>query len=179
MKGILKNSAGHYFKDNIEEVLRQAALCFPMMKVLADLTGAFAKAFEERKRSRNMIDFSDMEQYALRILTEKEGDGWKPSAAAREYQEMFREVMIDEYQDSNLIQEAILTSVSGISRGRYNVFMVGDVKQSIYRFRLSRLSFSWRNSIRTVFMKGRGPTARSRGLTFTAISEAEKKCWRE
>lgn len=138
MKGILKNSAGHYFKDNIEEVLRQAALCFPMMKVLAGLTEDFAKAFEERKRSRNMIDFSDMEQYALRILTEKDGDGWKPSAAAREYQEMFREVMIDEYQDSNLIQEAILTSVSGISQGRYNVFMVGDVKQSIYRFRLSR-----------------------------------------
>ena len=61
-----------------------------------------------------------------------------PSAVAREYQEQFKEIMIDEYQDSNLIQEAILTSISTVARGRYNIFMVGDVKQSIYRFRLSR-----------------------------------------
>lgn len=137
IKGIFKTSIGHYFKDDIKEVIRQAKLCFPMMQVLAGLAADFAKAFEERKRNQNLIDFNDMEQYALRILTD-EKDGWKPSAAAREYQDMFREVMIDEYQDSNLIQEAILTSVSGISQGRYNVFMVGDVKQSIYRFRLSR-----------------------------------------
>ncbi len=137
MKGIIKTAAGHYFKDDINEVIRQAGACFPMMKVLAELTIDFARVFEEKKRNQNIIDFNDMEQYALRILTEK-GEGNKPSAAAREYQEMFREVMIDEYQDSNLIQEAILTSVSGVSQGRYNIFMVGDVKQSIYRFRLSR-----------------------------------------
>ena len=85
-----------------------------------------------------MIDFSDMEQYALRILTEKTEEGFRPSAVAREYQEQFREIMIDEYQDSNLIQETILSSISTVSSGRYNIFMVGDVKQSIYRFRLSR-----------------------------------------
>ncbi len=61
-----------------------------------------------------------------------------PSAVAEEYQERFAEVMVDEYQDSNLVQETILTSVSGMSKGRNNMFMVGDVKQSIYRFRLSR-----------------------------------------
>ena len=55
-------------------MLRQAALCFPMMKVLADLTGAFAKAFEERKRSRNMIDFSDMEQSCPAYIDRKDGD---------------------------------------------------------------------------------------------------------
>ena len=76
-----------------------------------------------------MIDFQDMEQFALQILTEEKDGSLVPSAVAREYQEQFEEVMIDEYQDSNLIQEAILTSVSTV---------VGDVKQSIYRFRLSR-----------------------------------------
>ena len=85
-----------------------------------------------------MIDFSDMEQYAMKILTEKTEGGFCPTAAAEEYQEQFLEIMIDEYQDSNLIQETILTSVSRYSRGEYNIFMVGDVKQSIYRFRLSR-----------------------------------------
>ena len=85
-----------------------------------------------------MIDFSDMEQYALRILTEKTEAGLGPSKRAEEYQKQFQEIMIDEYQDSNLIQEAILTSVSTCRSGRYNIFMVGDVKQSIYRFRLSR-----------------------------------------
>ena len=85
-----------------------------------------------------MIDFSDMEQYALRILTERAEEGFQPSAVAREYQQQYIEIMIDEYQDSNLIQETILTSISRVSEGQYNVFMVGDVKQSIYRFRLSR-----------------------------------------
>ena len=61
-----------------------------------------------------------------------------PSKVAEEYQKQFYEIMIDEYQDSNLIQETILTSVSGKWTGRNNIFMVGDVKQSIYRFRLSR-----------------------------------------
>lgn len=102
-----------------------------MMEILALLVDEFSEAFEEKKKSQNMIDFDDMEQYALRILTEKDEKGnLVPSKAAAEYQEQFREIMIDEYQDSNLIQEAILTSVSGISRGRYNIFMVGDVKQS-------------------------------------------------
>ena len=79
-----------------------------------------------------MIDFSDMEQYALRILTEKTDDGLLPSSIAKEYQQQFLEIMIDEYQDSNLIQEAILTSISTVSEGRYNIFMVGDVKPVSY-----------------------------------------------
>ncbi len=108
------------------------------MQTLAALTRRFAEMFREKKRSRNMIDFNDMEQYALAILTVEEDGRLVPSPVAQEYQERFEEVMIDEYQDSNLVQEAILTSVSGVSQGRYNIFMVGDVKQSIYSFRLSR-----------------------------------------
>ena len=79
-----------------------------------------------------------MEQYALQILTEEKDGRLVPSPIAKEYQRQFVEIMIDEYQDSNLIQEALLTSVSTIWEDKYNIFMVGDVKQSIYRFRLSR-----------------------------------------
>lgn len=138
IKSIWKDIAEQYFSEDIEEVLKGCALAGPMMETLARLTRDFGAAFEEAKRERNLIDFDDMEQYALRILTYKENGKFIPSKVAEEYQEQFQEVMIDEYQDSNLIQEAILTSVSTVSKGRNNIFMVGDVKQSIYRFRLSR-----------------------------------------
>ena len=140
VKGIVKDLAEQYFYQDAEGMLLDIQACRPAMEELAGLVQAFSLRFEEKKRTRNMIDFSDMEQYALKILTERGGDGegFVPSAAAREYQEQFQEIMIDEYQDSNLIQETILTSISAVSKGRYNIFMVGDVKQSIYRFRLSR-----------------------------------------
>ena len=127
-----------FFYESPEEMQKDMLEAGKTMSVLADLTQMFAEAFEAKKRKKNLIDFSDMEQYALRILTRQTEDGLVPSEAAKDYQKKFAEVMIDEYQDSNLIQEAILTSVSTVSEGRYNVFMVGDVKQSIYRFRLSR-----------------------------------------
>ena len=82
----------------------------------------------------NLIDFNDMEQFALRILTEEREGELVPSVVAREYQDQYLEVMIDEYQDSNLVQEAILNSVSTVSREKNNVFMVGDVK---HRFKIS------------------------------------------
>ena len=79
-----------------------------------------------------------MEQFALQILTRKENGKRVPSEVAKEYQNTFEEVMIDEYQDSNLVQELLTTAVSGWINQKKNIFMVGDVKQSIYRFRLAR-----------------------------------------
>ena len=137
-KGLVKNLTEQYFFQTEEETLKDLKSCRPYMQELVELVKSFAARFEEKKRAQNMIDFSDMEQYAMRILTKKEDGEIIPSEIAKEYQEQFVEIMIDEYQDSNLIQETILTSVSGVSKGIYNVFMVGDVKQSIYRFRLSR-----------------------------------------
>ena len=105
------------------------------MKVLVELALAFIKAFTEEKRVRNLCDFHDMEHLALSILVDEEG---KPTDTAKELSGRFREIMIDEYQDSNLVQEVILTAVSRVHEGLRNIFMVGDVKQSIYRFRLAR-----------------------------------------
>ena len=137
-KGYIKDLTNQYFFQDGEEMLEDLKLCCPFVEEIVELVKSFADKFEKKKRTQNMIDFSDMEQYAMRILTKKEEGKLVPSEIAKEYQEQFAEIMIDEYQDSNLIQETILTSVSGISKGNYNVFMVGDVKQSIYRFRLSR-----------------------------------------
>ena len=137
-KKMLKDMQETYFYASREVWTKDMEAAYPSMRMLSELVRRFAELFSEKKRSRNMIDFSDMEQFALAILTTEQDGELIPSPAAREYQERFEEVMIDEYQDSNLVQETILTSVSKVSRGIYNVFMVGDVKQSIYSFRLSR-----------------------------------------
>lgn len=137
-KNLVEELVSSCFFEAPEEILSDMKNAQETMRAFVRLVQQFADAFAEKKRSRNMIDFSDMEQFALKILTvEREGE-LIPSPVAGEYQNQFREVMIDEYQDSNLIQDTILTSVSTVSIGRNNIFMVGDVKQSIYRFRLSR-----------------------------------------
>lgn len=137
-KKLIEDLKANYFYAPVDEWIRDMQEAQKAMKMLVLLVQAFAEAFSEKKRQRNLLDFSDMEQFALRILTEEKEGKLVPSAVAQEYQERFEEVMIDEYQDSNLVQETILTSVSRESAGQNNLFMVGDVKQSIYRFRLSR-----------------------------------------
>ena len=98
------------------------------LKALADLVIAFAKAYDEAKRDKNVIDFSDMEHMAIAILRDPE--------IAKDYREHFEEIYIDEYQDSNMAQETLVRLICRKDPG--NVFQVGDVKQSIYRFRQAR-----------------------------------------
>ncbi len=138
VKKTLKSLAEQYFFDSLEEMQIDMNIAREHMRVLVNLVKMFSAEFLAAKQSRKVIDFSDMEQYALQILTKEENGEFLPSEVAENYQQKFAEVMIDEYQDSNFVQEAILTSVSGVHKGHYNIFMVGDVKQSIYRFRLSR-----------------------------------------
>ncbi len=109
-----------------------------IVRVLAGLTRRFGERLAEKKAEKNQLDFSDLEHFALAVLLAKEDGRVVPTPAAREYAEVFDEIMIDEYQDSNLVQELILNSVAGAGRDSHNRFMVGDVKQSIYRFRLAR-----------------------------------------
>lgn len=137
-KSLLKGMQEDYFYAPCEVWQQDMQDALPSVVTLTELVKRFAHMLDEKKRLRNMIDFNDMEQFALAILTEEKDGELVPSAVAGEYEDRFDEVMIDEYQDSNLVQETILTSVSRVSRGEYNIFMVGDVKQSIYSFRLSR-----------------------------------------
>ena len=138
LKALIDGIQKSYFYATADEWVEDMRDSAQAMRTLTGLVQEFTEHFDEKKRRRNMIDFSDMEQFALAILTRNTEGKIMPSAVAEEYQERFAEVMVDEYQDSNLVQETILTSVSGMSKGRNNMFMVGDVKQSIYRFRLSR-----------------------------------------
>ena len=105
---------------------------FETLQKLENLILNFTQEFSKRKREKNMVDFNDIEHFALDILLKENPDGSiERTEVAKRYQEKYIEIAIDEYQDSNLVQEFILTS---ISKG-HNTFMVGDVKQSIYKFR--------------------------------------------
>lgn len=127
-----------FFEKDSTEIAEEIADCREPIGVLIDLTEQFAKAFAEKKRSKNILDYADLEHFALEILVQQEDGRLVRTDAARELSEQFREIMIDEYQDSNFIQEALLSAVSGEEEGRWNRFMVGDIKQSIYGFRLAR-----------------------------------------
>ncbi len=128
-----------YFFRSREQVLGQIEICWKAVGALVDLTLAFKRMFDAKKRDKNILDFDDIEHFALSILVRQdEGGACKPTETALEYRSHFHEILIDEYQDSNLVQEYILSCISGEEEGRYNRFMVGDVKQSIYKFRLAR-----------------------------------------
>lgn len=179
-KGILKEIGTRYFTVKEEELPLLLSSCLGPVEMLVELTREFIRLYGEKKREKNILDFTDMEHFALEILVEREvsdthnesgisqkgknafageetgcqmGENslekkekapegqesvYHMSAAARELSLQYDEVMVDEYQDSNLVQEMITNCVSGWADGRKNIFMVGDVKQSIYRFRLAR-----------------------------------------
>ncbi len=133
---VLKNTLLLLSPEQVVDRMKKAA---PHVEELLLLVLSYKEKLDERKRRDNIIDFHDMEHFALHILLSKTEDGsCTPSAAALEYREFYEEILIDEYQDSNLVQELLLKSISGEADGKFNRFMVGDVKQSIYRFRLAR-----------------------------------------
>ena len=107
---------------------------YEILKSLKELIFEYDELLKQAKKEKNLVDFSDIEHNALKILLKKDKDKYIPSEIALKYTKKFAEIAIDEYQDSNLVQESILTS---ISNGK-NIFMVGDVKQSIYKFRQAR-----------------------------------------
>lgn len=140
VKDKVKKIRERYFSQTPEawlEDLRQAA---PAIRALTLLVTEFSRAFAAAKKAKGVLDFNDLEHFALKVLLDGSSfpGNMVPSAAARLLQDKFDEVMIDEYQDINNVQEAILTLVA--SHDRPNRFMVGDVKQSIYRFRLAEPS---------------------------------------
>ena len=128
-----------FFNKTVEQQIKELNEMAPAVKELVNLTIDFIDAFAERKRDDGVIDFNDMEHFALAILTNENEDGEVvPSKVAEELREYYQEIMTDEYQDSNYVQELILTSIAGEPVQAPYMFMVGDVKQSIYGFRLAR-----------------------------------------
>lgn len=138
VKKSVQGTAEKFFTTPLELAAAQAADCREPVSTLIDLALDFRKRMADKKQEKKVVDFTDMEHFALDILLERENGETRPSRVALEYRQHFAEILIDEYQDSNLVQEILLGAVSGEEDGHFNRFMVGDVKQSIYKFRLAR-----------------------------------------
>ncbi len=127
-----------YCFEPLEEMLSDMEKTSEAVHMLLELAEEFSVRYQEKKKDRNLVDFNDLEHEALRVLIRHEDGKVVYTEAADELSSQFEEVLVDEYQDSNLVQEALIHAVSRERFGQYNVFMVGDVKQSIYKFRLAR-----------------------------------------
>ncbi|MNU72167.1 ATP-dependent helicase/nuclease subunit A [compost metagenome] len=128
---------GQLFGRPAEDFVAELHKAAPLMNELAELIISFAQRYQEEKQAKGWLDFSDLEHYCLQILRHPDSTPANiiPSDAALEYQMQYEEVLLDEYQDTNTVQEDIVRLISTANPG--NRFMVGDVKQSIYRFRLA------------------------------------------
>lgn len=139
VKESVLDAAAVFFKTSAETAGKRSMACHGPVSTLIDLTLDYMARMAEKKREKKIVTFSDVEHFALDILLRSDENGNPvPSDVALEYRKHFAEILIDEYQDSNMVQEYLLSAVSGEQEGNYNRFMVGDVKQSIYKFRLAR-----------------------------------------
>lgn len=129
-KTVAKTIREKWLTVTAQEAAYDRALTAPALSALIDMVNAFEQAFSDAKRARNAADFNDLEHFAVRLLY----DGGQPSALARTLSEQYAEIAVDEYQDTNAVQDAIFRA---LSQGERNLFLVGDVKQSIYGFRLA------------------------------------------
>ena len=128
INGIAKNILLYKSEEAFSDLYEMHSILVMLKEVIYN----FSENYTTKKRERNIIDFNDIEHFALKILVQKEEDGtYTATEVAKKYQEKFEEIAIDEYQDSNQVQEFILSTISRSN----NIFMVGDVKQSIYKFR--------------------------------------------
>ncbi len=137
-KKALQELSAQFFGKSPQSIEVENVACKEAAEALADITITYMERLALEKRRRGLIDFHDMEHMALNILLKETEVGYEATETALGYQEFFEEVMVDEYQDSNMVQEFLVTAVSGEYFGKHNRFMVGDVKQSIYKFRLAR-----------------------------------------
>ena len=127
------------FSVTPQQMLVNIQGAYPYIKKLTEIVLEFSNRFNKKKKEKNILDFNDLEHFCLRILIDYDEDkNIIPSKVAENFKEYFDEVLVDEYQDSNNVQETIISLVSRKESDNPNVFMVGDVKQSIYRFRQAK-----------------------------------------
>ena len=136
LKTYIKKLQEDVFYCKSEDMLIELKKLYPLLRCLSHLVLDFDRQYQERKKQKSAVDFNDLEHFCLKILT-KEGEN-EASDIAKNYRRKYSEIMVDEYQDSNDVQEIIIKTISREEEGQPNVFMVGDVKQSIYRFRQAK-----------------------------------------
>lgn len=137
MKSNVDKLKKKFFQRSLEQFAEEIRIVAPAIRTLLTVVSEFGRRFADEKRRRGLVDFSDLEHYCLQILRDPTSTPEEviPSIAAQHYQNQFEEILLDEYQDTNMVQESIVRLISRTNPG--NLFMVGDVKQSIYRFRLA------------------------------------------
>ena len=150
VKDILRAEYKNYLTDRTTSLLKRYFILSPkeletsikgearLLSALIKLTAEYKARFDAIKREKNILDFNDLEHMAVKLLYDRDENRLKFSPLADEIAKSLTQVMIDEYQDSSNVQEALLNALSGERFGNPDVFMVGDVKQSIYRFRNAR-----------------------------------------
>ncbi|SHK47522.1 DNA helicase/exodeoxyribonuclease V, subunit A [Clostridium cavendishii DSM 21758] len=139
VKKKIKALNGDVFSTSLEEAVHGTLYMYPQIKYLVGLVIEFKARYESKKKEKGILDFNDLEHNCLKILIDRDEENHIiPSKVAMTFKEKFEEVLVDEYQDSNNVQETIVNMVSRKLDDRPNVFMVGDVKQSIYRFRQAK-----------------------------------------
>jgi ATP-dependent helicase/nuclease subunit A len=139
VKDRLRKIKEEIFISNSEGVVNDLRALYPIIGYLSRLVLEFEEMYAARKKEKSLMDFNDLEHFCLKILTEIDQEGKiVPTRAALDLREHFEEILVDEYQDSNLVQEVILSTISRKDSESPNMFMVGDVKQSIYRFRQAK-----------------------------------------
>ena len=137
VKDSVKKMRELYAPENPESMVSDLIACREPVLMLLELSEEFSRRYQEKKAEKNLVDFNDLEHFALKILTGDSADH-SPGPAADELASYYEEILVDEYQDSNEVQETLIRAVSRERFGTPNVFMVGDVKQSIYKFRLAK-----------------------------------------
>lgn len=137
VKDGMKKMKALYLPGDLSEVFQDLLASGEPVLVLLELAEAFTEAFQAAKREKNLVDFNDLEHFALKILTGGSLNH-QPGPVADALAQVYREILVDEYQDSNEVQETLIYCISRERFGEPNVFMVGDVKQSIYKFRLAK-----------------------------------------
>ncbi len=138
VKKVLGDLKGLYGQQTREEAAANILGSRAVVLKLLELAEEFYRRYQESKKEKNIVDFNDLEHEALKILINRRDGKTEYTPVADELARRYTEILVDEYQDSNDVQEALIRSLSGERFGRPDVFMVGDVKQSIYRFRLAR-----------------------------------------
>ncbi len=136
-KAMVQGIKEELFSRRPESFLKDLEELAPVMGTLVNLVKKYGEEFSLLKQEKGLVDFSDLEHLCLEVLAQNKDGKLDRSEAALRYQSTFKEVMVDEYQDTNMVQEAILKLVTKEREEEGNMFMVGDVKQSIYRFRLA------------------------------------------
>ena len=138
IKDGIKSIAKNYFSQSLDSYLKDINDSYKQVEVIIKLAKEFSERYKNKKKTNNILDFNDLEHFALKLLIKRENQGIVYTNVANELSEYYEEVIIDEYQDSNNLQEVILKSVSGERVNNPNLICVGDVKQSIYKFRMAR-----------------------------------------